>query len=81
MSGENNDNLKLQVESLQTQLKDITQNLEDVKKDLNAFALLSRILIKSIQEKKDQSSVDSVTLGANGNLKIDALAENGNKKP
>ena len=80
MSGENNDNLKLQVESLQTQLKDISQNLEDIKKDLNAFALLSRILIKSIQEKREQSGVDSVTLDTNGNLKTDALAENVNKK-
>lgn len=45
--------LKTQVESLQTQLKDITQNLEDVRKDLNTFALLSKILIKSISDKKD----------------------------
>lgn len=48
--------LKTQVESLQTQLKDITQNLEDVRKDLNTFALLSKILIKSISDKKDLDS-------------------------
>ena len=53
--------LKTQVESLQTQLKDITQNLEDVRKDLNTFALLSKILIKSISDKKeglDESSLE-----------------------
>jgi hypothetical protein len=77
---ENNDNLKMQVASLETQLKDISQNLEDVKKDLNAFALLSRILIKSIQEKKEQTHVGSVTLDANGNLKQDVLAENEQEK-
>lgn len=60
MSG-NDEKLKTQVESLQTQLKDITQNLEDVRKDLNTFALLSKILIKSISDKKD---VDGLNLEA-----------------
>ena len=56
----NEEKLKTEVESLQTQLKDITQNLEDVRKDLNTFALLSKILIKSISDKKDNLDESSL---------------------